>query len=248
MLLDLEVLCRPHPSCRQYPMRGRVLPIKVYASNWFAYPILRLYYLDLKVHNEVCESWRAKHGSEFTLAKYQLIHISRKRNINYAAGLRLQGGQLTKGANTAVSLGITLQSKLSWKDHISKVKKKAVKSIGALSSIVGLTLGSNYLPLRRIFKAVIIPQITYGASIWHTPTGEKGSRKTLIMQLAQAQAMGARLITGAFRATSAQALNIEAHLTPIGLELNKRTDQTAVRLCSGPLYHTLIQSRSTHSR
>lgn len=29
-----------------------------------------------KVHNEVCESWRARHGSEFSLAKYQLIHIS----------------------------------------------------------------------------------------------------------------------------------------------------------------------------
>lgn len=34
-----------------------------------------------KVHNQVCEDWRVKHRSEFSLAKYQLIHISRKRNI-----------------------------------------------------------------------------------------------------------------------------------------------------------------------
>ena len=87
-----------------------------------------------------------------------------------------------------------------------------------------------------------------GASIWHAPTGGKKRQKALVMQLAQAQALGARLINGAFKATSAQALNVETYLAPIGLELDKKTDQTVARLCSGPLYHTLTQSRSLHLR
>ncbi len=58
--------------------------------------------------------------------------------------------------------------------------------------------------------------------------------------------MGARLITRAFKATSAQALNIEAYLTPIDLELDKKIIQTAACLFSGPLYHTLTQGRSTY--
>ena len=95
---------------------------------------------------------------------------------------------------------------------------------------------------------MIISQITYGATIWYTPTEEKGNRKTSVMQLAQAQALGARLITGAFKATSVQALNVEAYLTPIGFELDKKVDQTAACLCSGPLYQTLTQNRSTHPR
>lgn len=45
--------------------------------------------------------------------------------------------------------------------------------------------------------------------------------------------MGARLITGAFKATSAQALNIEAHLTHIGLELGKKTDQQQLAYTPG---------------
>ncbi len=53
------------------------------------------------------------------------------------------------------------------------------------------------------------------------------------------QALGTRLIIGDYKATSAQALNVEAYLTPIGLELDKKTDQTTARLCSRPLYHTL---------
>ena len=39
----------------------------------------------------------------------------------------------------------------------------------------------------------------------------------------------------AFKATSAQALNIEAHLTPINLELDKKMIHTAARLFFGPL-------------
>ncbi len=128
------------------------------------------------------------------------------------------------------------------------MREKAVKSIGALLNITGSTWWGNYIALRKIFKAVIIPQITYGASIWHTPKVEKGNRKRLVLQLAQVQALGTRLITGAFKATSAQALNVEAYLTPIGLELDKRTYQTAAHLCSGPLYRMLTKSRSTHPR
>ncbi len=93
---------------------------------------------------------------------------------------------------------------------------------------------------------MIIPQLAYGASIWYTSTGEKGNQKTLVTQLVQAQATGGRLIAGAFKATSAQALKIEAHLTPIDLELHKKIFQTAACLLSGPLYYTLTQGRSTH--
>ena len=62
------------------------------------------------------------------------------------------------------------------------------------------------------------------------------------------QALGACLITRTFKATLAQALNVEAYLTPINLELDKKADQTAVRLCFGPLYYMLTQNRSTHLR
>ena len=75
----------------------------------------------------------------------------------------------------------------------------------------------------------------YGASIWHTPTVGKRNRKILVLQLAQVQALGARLITGTFKPISAQASNVEAYLTLIGLELDKRTDQAAARIFSGSL-------------
>ncbi len=97
-------------------------------------------------------------------------------------------------------------------------------------------------------KAVIIPQIIYRAFIRHPPTREKRNRKTLVLQLARVQALGANSIHGEYKAISAEALNVEEYLTTIGLELDKRPDQTAIRLCSRLLYRTLTQSRSTNTR
>ncbi len=201
-----------------------------------------------KVYNQVWESWKMKHGSEFRLPKYQLIHISRKRNINYTTDVRLRRSHLIQGASTAGNLGMTLQSTLKWKDQISKIKEKAVKSIGAPLSITRSTWRANYLALRKIFKTLIIPQITYGTSIWYTPIADKRDQKTLVLQLAKVQAFAACLITGVYKATSAQVLNVEAYLIPIGLELDKRINQTAARLCSGHLYLPLTPRWSTNSR
>ncbi len=116
-------------------------------------------------HDSICEGWRIKRRSEFSISKYQLIHISRKRDLDYAAGVRLKGGYVVQGTTLAINLGITLQSKLSWKDHISKIKTKAIRSLRALSSIAGSTWGRDFLAMRKIFKTVIIPQITYGVSL-----------------------------------------------------------------------------------
>ncbi len=72
------------------------------------------------------------------------------------------------------------------------------------------------------------------------PSKKKGHRKTLFTQLAQVQVEGAHIITRAFTATFVQVLNIEAYLTPVGLELDKKADQTAAWLYLGPLYLTII--------
>ena len=201
-----------------------------------------------KIYNQTYKDWRAKHRSEFSLSKYQLIHISRKQNIDYTVSVRLRRRHTIHRTTTAVNFGITLQLKLSWKDHVSKVKRKAIKTIKALSSITGSTWGGNFLALRQIFKAVIIPQITYRALVWQTPSGKKRHRKALVMQLAQVQALETRLITKVFKKTSTQALNIEAYLTLIGLELDKKVHQTAVCLHSGSFYSTITQNRSTHPK
>jgi hypothetical protein len=55
-------------------------------------------------------------------------------------------------------------------------------------------------------------------------------RKDIIRKLAAIQKRAAILINRAFRATAAEALNIELHLLPVKLLLEQRAEETAIRL------------------
>lgn len=61
---------------------------------------------------------------------------------------------------------------------------------------------------------------------------KKKYQKTLETQLSQTQALNLRIITGVFKATLTQILNIKAYLTPSKLKLDKKTDYMAVCLHS----------------
>ncbi len=76
-----------------------------------------------------------------------ILSISRKPNIDYTSEVRLRGGHLVQPASTAVHLGSIPQLKLSWKDQLSKIGEKVVKSIGALLSITRSKWRGNYLAL-----------------------------------------------------------------------------------------------------
>lgn len=174
-----------------------------------------------KIDNKICKNQKVKYRLNFSLVKDQLIHIIKKQNIDYISEVKLKGF-LVKEAITIINLGIILNSKLSWKNYILKIKEEAIKNLGVLSSITGSTWGSNYHLLCKIFKVVIIFQLFYKISIWYALTEEKKNQKTLMAQLVQAQTIEIRFITKAFKAISAQALNIQVYLTSINLELDQK--------------------------
>jgi ribonuclease HI len=96
--------------------------------------------------------------------------------------------------------------------------------------------------LRQIYNATIIPQLLYGSSAWYTPrTEDSRYREKRIEKLATIQYRAARIITGAFRATSKPALNAEVYLMPVELRLEEAAIATYMRIAASPLY-TLIQS------
>jgi hypothetical protein len=58
-----------------------------------------------------------------------------------------------------------LSTALNWKQHIQNSKIKISKSIGALASLAGSTWGARVTELRKIYQAVVVPQMMYGCSM-----------------------------------------------------------------------------------
>ncbi len=196
-----------------------------------------------KIHDEVCMKWAKRHGSEFDPSKYQLLHLSRKQRFGLDHPLQLNERQCIEARQFVRYLGVEIDRKLSWNQHIKETRSKATKSIGALARIVGSTWGGNYKSMRQLYQAIVVPQLTYCCSAWYQPEHTIGHNKTHLTSLQRVQTQATRKITGAFKATSTPALDIEAHLLPIKQQLDKTTSEAVLRLATSPVYDEIIKPR-----
>ncbi|PQE05356.1 zinc knuckle protein [Rutstroemia sp. NJR-2017a BBW] len=124
------------------------------------------------------------------------------------------------------------------------VTTKISKSIGALTSLAGSTWGASVTELRRIYQAVVIPQMMYGCSAWSVAQERgEGYTKQTANSLKRLQAKAARIIGGAYKATSGAALDIELHLLPIEQQIWKTNAETVSRILSTEKIPTLAEFR-----
>ncbi|EED11528.1 hypothetical protein TSTA_008240 [Talaromyces stipitatus ATCC 10500] len=89
----------------------------------------------------------------------------------------------------------------------------------------------------EIYQAVGILQMLDGAAAWFQPGNMTQAQITTITRdFAMIQKRAACLISGAFRTTAAETLNIELYLLPIRYQLDQLTKATAIRIRTAPAH------------
>ena len=111
-----------------------------------------------------------------------------------------------------------------------------MKGVGALARLAGSTWGASYSSLRKIYRAVVVPQMTYACSTW---AYQKNPKRSTWQKFRTIQGKAARIITGAYRATSLQVCDIEAHLQRIGNTIQQTALLAALKVYSSPVYTEL---------
>ncbi|KAJ6168289.1 reverse transcriptase [Penicillium chrysogenum] len=106
--------------------------------------------------------------------------------------------------------------------------------------------------MRRIYQAVVIPQMLFGVSAWYQPMViSKMKARTISQPFVAIQKRAACLISGALRTTAAEALNTELYLPPIAIHMNRLVKETALRLRTGPTFAvppTMLRRRPVDER
>jgi hypothetical protein len=75
------------------------------------------------------------HASVFALDKFQLTHFTRSRKrVNVDTPIPTEWGEI-KPTPTCKYLGLTLDSKLKWKEQVETIKQKATQTVHTLSSL-----------------------------------------------------------------------------------------------------------------
>jgi hypothetical protein len=91
--------------------------------------------------------------------------------------------------------------------------------------------------MRKVYQAVVIPQLLYRLSAWYSPaTGslKAWERNRVVAAFARVQKRAAIAISGAFKGVSRALLDIELYILPIHLQIQQNIKEAAIRIQTSP--------------
>ncbi|GAA6058155.1 hypothetical protein NBRC10513_007298 [Rhodotorula toruloides] len=132
-------------------------------------------------------------------------------------------------------LGTKLDSSLSFRNHISACAARATVSTSAIALLARSKAGLAPKWARQLVEACVLPRLLWTLAAWFDPA--KGKDKTRM--LARVWKMAAMVVTSRFRSAAGEALEIEAGLLPIHLQLQNQLFCLALRALSAPRLHPL---------
>ena len=111
-------------------------------------------------------SWGVLKGLQFNPIKTVAVIFSHKRDpIKIFPKLTL-GGRELEYSKEVKYLGIILDSKLSFKQHIIEKCKKATRLMFAAKNAIGKIWGPSLENMKWMYESMVRPIITYGAIVW----------------------------------------------------------------------------------
>ena len=84
-----------------------------------------------------------------------------------------------------------------------------------MAGLVGSLWEAKLPKMRQMLQSIVIFQLTYECLVWYIPHGEKRYNITHLRHLTSHQYQATKIITGAYRAISALALDIKTYNIPV---------------------------------
>ena len=177
----------------------------------------------------------AKNKAEFNDDKSTSMLVSRRKwkerkHINIFLNFK----QL-KQVNKMKYLGIILDNKFKFNEHITYAATKCTKLIYTLSKSAKLTWGLRHNVLRTIYEGAILPLLMYGAPVWEGAMKYAQNTKKYM----RAQRLINLRIAKAFCTTSNEALCIVANTAPIMLKIEEVVKIYNIRKWRGKQIHNI---------
>ena len=152
-------------------------------------------------------------------------HLRKKNPINL-----IMNGKPIPLQQSAKYLGITMDRKLTWNEHLTSQAAKCKKLLIRLSCAISTDWGLPQKAMKTIFEMAIEPILLYGASIWIEAL-EKVKNKTILSRI---QRLAALKVTRCLKTTSTDALLVIAGMIPLQLKATERATCTLSRQTNTP--------------
>ena len=157
----------------------------------------------------VC-GWMKERGLSLALQKTEIVLLTTKR-IDTCIQLQV-GSEMVQTQKVVKHLGILLDNKLNFWEHIQKATSKAASVTTALSRLMA-NVGGPKPSKRRLLMSVTTSILLYGAEVWADALRIEKYRK----RIAGVQRLGAQRVVCSYHTVSEPAVMVIAGIIPIDL-------------------------------
>lgn len=165
----------------------------------------------------IVEDWMNRVNLKIAHHKTDVVLISNCRAVQQ---MQLGVGEQVVTSQRALKyLGVMVNDRLNFNNHVDYVCEKASKAISALSSIMPNNFGPRSSK-RRLLANVSMSILRYGSPAWFTALQTKRNRG----QLSKTQRLMAMRVVSAYRTISTEAACIISGMTPICIAIAEDTE------------------------
>ena len=146
--------------------------------------------------------WCKNNGLNISSLKTKIIMFTWRRKWELPKDLLLDGKTIDLSHSTKF-LGIHLDTKLNFNEHIKHITKKATMSLMQCKRAVGPTWGLTPGSCKWIYEKAIRPILSYGGLVWINAIHKKHDQNAL----AKVERLALRMTSGSMPSTPTIALN-----------------------------------------
>lgn len=171
----------------------------------------------------IVTEWAASVGFSIAPAKSKLMHCCRQRHRKRGRAININSIPIPQVRKIKI-LGIMVDSKLNFKQHLATIKKSCSSRINILRILGSRLKRSNRSTLLSAGSALIFSKLFYGLGLTSTNTED------MEQMLGPTYNEVVRLSSGAFVSSPTTSIMAEAGCLPFRLALTLRLAKLAVRL------------------
>ncbi|RYE25309.1 MAG: hypothetical protein EOP45_04900 [Sphingobacteriaceae bacterium] len=127
---------------------------------------------------KIVEKWCRNAGLRINPNKSEQMIFTRRRNIPNFSPSKIFGEEI-KTAKSVKYLGVHIDTKRNWKDHLENKVKKCTKIFWMCRKAIGKRWGLAPKCIEWLYAAIIKPVLAYAAAIWWKGTLTGHARSTL---------------------------------------------------------------------
>ena len=181
-------------------------------------------YTQMNIVLEQCQKWAVAYGLDISPEKTEYMLCTKqlsKSNKIPPNGLRLKDTQIER-SESVTYLGLTIEHRLRWGEHIDKKVKAAKRHIFRLKGFIGKNWGPNPEMTKLAYTTCIRPAMLYASFAF-----ARGLAKKHLRKLNSVQSLALRMTCNARRGTPTNGLEVISDVPPIELFLEGEAAKTA---------------------